>query len=77
MTTPLVGREMAAMRSAELRRRAAEGRTIRAAEAAKRASERRVENRTPRASGILLPWRAVARGRAVGKVRTRPAAGPC
>src|SRR5207247_3343057 len=54
MTTPLVGRELAAMRSEELRRRAAEGRTARAARASKRET-RGVENRTPRASGILLP----------------------
>jgi ElaB/YqjD/DUF883 family membrane-anchored ribosome-binding protein len=46
-----------------------------AAKAAK-AARRQEEIRAPRLVGIL-PWRSVARGRAVGKVRTRTAAEPC
>ena len=72
---PMLSGEMGAARAAQMREAAAHSRTVKAAKAAK-AARRQEEIRTPRLVGIL-PWRSVARGRALGKVRTRTAAEPC
>lgn len=78
MQQPILRSEMGAARATQLREQAEHGRMVKAAKAAKavKASRRQEEIRTPRLVGIL-PWRSVARGRAVGKVRTRTAADPC
>ncbi len=72
---PMLRNEIGAARATQLREQAERGRMVKAAKAAK-ASRRQEEIRTPRMVGIL-PWRSVARGRAVGKVRTRTATDPC
>jgi hypothetical protein len=69
---PMFSGEMGAARAAEMRGRAAHARMVKQAKAARKQEE----IRTPRVVGIL-PWRSVARGRALGKVRTRTAAEPC
>lgn len=78
---PLMGEEIASLRTSDMRRQAEHSRIVKQAKAARR-NARRGPERTARFGGIL-PWRAVARGRAVGKVqapqppRVRPAADPC
>jgi hypothetical protein len=78
---PMLSGEMGAARATRMQEQAAHSRMVKQAKAAKAArrqeSARQLEEiRTPRVLGIL-PWRSVARGRAVGKVRTRTAAEPC
>ncbi len=63
---PMLSGEMGAARAAEMRERAAHSRMVKQAKAARRQEDAR----THRVVGIL-PWRSVARGRAVGKVRAR------
>ena len=72
---PMLRSEVGAARAAQMREQAAHSRMVKAAKAAKSA-RRQEEIRTPRVIGIL-PWRSVARGRAVGKVRARTAAEGC
>ena len=79
---PLMGQEIASLRTSEMRRQAEQSRMVKQAKAARRNARRNGADSTARL-GSFLPWRAVARGRAVGKVpasqarRARPAADCC
>jgi hypothetical protein len=80
---PLMGQEIATLRTSEMQRRAEQSRLVKQAKAARRDARRDGAEGSARFGGSILPWRAVARGRAVGKVpasqvrRARPAADCC
>ena len=80
---PLMGQEIASLRTSEMRRQAEHSRTVKQAKAARRNARGNGAESTARFGASILPWRAVARGRAVGKVqasqerRARPAADCC
>lgn len=80
---PLIGQEIATLRTSEMQRRAEHSRAVKQAKAARRDARRNGAESTARFGGSILPWRAVARGRAVGKVpasqvrRDRPAGDRC
>lgn len=73
---PMLSGEMGAARATRMQEQAAHSRMVKQAKAAAKAARKLEEIRTPRVVGIL-PWRSVARGRAVGKARTRTAPEPC
>jgi hypothetical protein len=78
---PLMGQEIASLRTSEMQRQAEQSRMVKQAKAARRNARRSGAESTAPLGRITLAWRAVARGRAVGKVqasqvrRAPPAAG--